>query len=772
LRAAYERQQAASKGKIQSAVMMAESSSPAVYTTLNLGTKNLQGGSETEEIVPMTLLYKTTANTAQGSIPVSVWLASSAYSDTMVNQVNSTVYASSSALRQDREMVAGEIGQIMAEVIVPRTVTTFGQILPVSGSRSEGVNVLVYDIKDDFSSTGSYIAGFFDMADKNPNGTNRMNCIHMDIYPSTPGGYLLSNLSNSGLRRQDFYHVLTHEMQHLVHYQYDPNETTWVNEGFSQFAIYRTFANQSFFSGARALVVLNPPTDVPSQVPHWLRSPGSSFLMNSTSGYSRGEPGIETISGRSTARSDSVELRGIGYLFFTYLWEQVGGNFQNDAGDQVFRNMIQSSSTGVASIQSGLDPLGKNFNDIFDNFVIALVLDGFSTLYEMDFYTQSSTATLNLDAYQANSSGDVTQMLPTIYMLSGYDFKHVKIQGNSTRSVVVKLTVTDDDEVTPASTNSFLMFDDGTGKMILDQSVSGTNQTIYVPAGKTSILALSNPSLYNKVVKVEYVYDLTSQSSATPKVVTTYTDGQSYPTSSGYLSIAPKVIYKETFTNNTSNELDLLNNNPDLISISACPAGNNCVNASYMVVKGNENTGVNASTVTVNGFSYYYSNLKLTPNTAYDLYFVNKSSTSVAFTPLLTTSAVVSASQNQPPSSTNSGTGSTATSSGGGGGCFVATASFGSLTNPLVQLLCRFRDEVLLQSKLGSSFVDIYYHYSPPVAAVIADHVLLRAMGILILLPFCLLVWLFFHPVLALLTLLLVVYSFSQRRTLVTEKCD
>jgi len=52
-------------------------------------------------------------------------------------------------------------------------------------------------------------------------------------------------------------------------------------------------------------------------------------------------------------------------------------------------------------------------------------------------------------------------------------------------------------------------------------------------------------------------------------------------------------------------------------------------------------------------------------------------------------------------------------------GCFIATASFGSELDPHVQLLRKFRDEVLLQSDLKEAFSKVlegYYHFSPPVA--------------------------------------------------------
>jgi hypothetical protein len=53
-------------------------------------------------------------------------------------------------------------------------------------------------------------------------------------------------------------------------------------------------------------------------------------------------------------------------------------------------------------------------------------------------------------------------------------------------------------------------------------------------------------------------------------------------------------------------------------------------------------------------------------------------------------------------------------------GCFIATAAYGSSLAPEVLTFRRFRDEILLTSKLGSIFVEFYYFVSPPLAWLIS----------------------------------------------------
>lgn len=64
----------------------------------------------------------------------------------------------------------------------------------------------------------------------------------------------------------------------------------------------------------------------------------------------------------------------------------------------------------------------------------------------------------------------------------------------------------------------------------------------------------------------------------------------------------------------------------------------------------------------------------------------------------------------------------TQTSSGDGGGCLIATATYGSELAPQVQQLRELRDNSLLQTESGTSFMntfnDFYYSFSP----VIADY--------------------------------------------------
>ncbi len=64
----------------------------------------------------------------------------------------------------------------------------------------------------------------------------------------------------------------------------------------------------------------------------------------------------------------------------------------------------------------------------------------------------------------------------------------------------------------------------------------------------------------------------------------------------------------------------------------------------------------------------------------------------------------------------------------GVGGCFIATAAYGSYMEPGVKVLRDFRDTYLVHTRIGRSFVNAYYRYSPPIADYIAQHSILKAV--------------------------------------------
>jgi len=72
---------------------------------------------------------------------------------------------------------------------------------------------------------------------------------------------------------------------------------------------------------------------------------------------------------------------------------------------------------------------------------------------------------------------------------------------------------------------------------------------------------------------------------------------------------------------------------------------------------------------------------------------------------------------------------------GVGPACFIATAAYGSILDPHVDALRRFRDKYLLTHSWGRKFVSFYYRHSPPMAHYIAQRPWARASARALLTP-------------------------------------
>lgn len=111
----------------------------------------------------------------------------------------------------------------------------------------------------------------------------------------------------------------------------------------------------------------------------------------------------------------------------------------------------------------------------------------------------------------------------------------------------------------------------------------------------------------------------------------------------------------------------------------------------------------------------------------------------------------------------------TTSGSSGGGGCFIATAAFGSYLDPHVKVLRHFRDNVLLQSALGTEFVKFYYKHSPPIADFIAHHNSLRMIMRFALTPLILSVE---YPLATVLLFVMAGAWFIRRRSTAKEQLE
>ncbi|MGC1378413.1 MAG: hypothetical protein WA821_19430 [Anaerolineales bacterium] len=107
---------------------------------------------------------------------------------------------------------------------------------------------------------GGSVAGYFSSPDEySPQAYQYSNAHEMFVF----------NADNSALSSQYTYGVLAHEFQHMIHWKQDRNETSWINEGFSELAV---LLNGYYTSGAASEYTNNP--DV--QLNDWGPDPGTN----------------------------------------------------------------------------------------------------------------------------------------------------------------------------------------------------------------------------------------------------------------------------------------------------------------------------------------------------------------------------------------------------------------------------------------------------------------------------------------------------------------
>jgi len=117
---------------------------------------------------------------------------------------------------------------------------------------------------------GYSIAGYFSAADEvHPLAHEYSNAHEMFLF----------NADNTQLRSEFTYGVLAHEFQHMIHWYQDRNETSWINEGFSEVA---SFLNDYDPGGFDWLYISDPdlqlndwPNEQDCTSPHY----GSGFLF-------------------------------------------------------------------------------------------------------------------------------------------------------------------------------------------------------------------------------------------------------------------------------------------------------------------------------------------------------------------------------------------------------------------------------------------------------------------------------------------------------------
>lgn len=231
---------------------------------------------------------------------------------------------------------AKNIGKEFDTHIDPLVKEKFGN--PSDVDKDGKVNILIYDIKDNFQETGSYTGGYFHPRDLyDVPYSNRAEIFYMDTYPSM-------GTDRNNLNEKKVYSTLAHEYQHMVNANQkllkekkQDGMDVWLDEAFAM-------ASEHMY--------------LKKSLDHRI-----DYYNNSRS-IANGHSLIKW-----NHRGDVLSNYSLSYLFSQYLKNQ------SNNGDKIFKEILQDpADTNVAlekAIHKHVDP-NMSLGEFMTNFRIAL----------------------------------------------------------------------------------------------------------------------------------------------------------------------------------------------------------------------------------------------------------------------------------------------------------------------------------------------------------------------------------------------------------------
>jgi len=212
------------------------------------------------------------------------------------------------------------------EVIYPTNTTNFGSEWKPGIDGDDRIYLLMFDIKDGYNGTGGFVGGYFYAIDAYQQEklpvhlkSNEREMLYLDINPSDPAS-------------DRFQNTIAHEFQHMIHFNQDSSEYTWVNEACSQIAPYLCGFGHA------------------NQVVSFMRTPDNSLTAWSKQ--------------QMLANYGQVYLWNY-YILHHYLRENP------EMRTQFFKSLVASKKQGVAGYVEALGAVSRGFTQTFDRFAIA-----------------------------------------------------------------------------------------------------------------------------------------------------------------------------------------------------------------------------------------------------------------------------------------------------------------------------------------------------------------------------------------------------------------
>jgi len=271
---------------------------------------------------------------------------------------------------------------------------TFGD--PPDVDLDHRIIILILDIKDGFTGSGGYVAGYFYSANEYPNGDpalggTKSNYTEIYYIDADPADLTTIAGLNDGMA------TTAHEFQHMIHWRWDDEETTFVNEGCSMIAEHICGYDLEY----------------------WF-----NLYQNDTNRYLFYWDDDDPFPDYARAA-----------LWTLYLCEQFPNNF--------LKELVANQFTGISGIDNTLEnhlpnlpiPPGRNFNTIFKDWLIANYVNGNSV--DERYTYQYSPLSKPIPIYTHIGSSDLSEKTETINPLSAH---YIKFSDGNNLSMVFNST--------------------------------------------------------------------------------------------------------------------------------------------------------------------------------------------------------------------------------------------------------------------------------------------------------------------------------------------
>jgi hypothetical protein len=212
--------------------------------------------------------------------------------------------------------------------IYPVNTSHFGYEWKPGIDADNRVFLLLSDIQDGYQNKNDgYVAGYFFAGDQMMQSefsghskvkSNEKEIIYIDTYPSDP-------------ESENYMEIVAHEFQHMIHYNQDSNEVTWVNEGCSQIAPVLCG-----FTAPRHYKLLK--SDADRSLNNW-------------------------------AKWNPMPDYGQVYLWNQYVLELL--NKKNLSPANFFKSLASSKEISIGGYIEAFAKHGLNFSDVFTEFTVA-----------------------------------------------------------------------------------------------------------------------------------------------------------------------------------------------------------------------------------------------------------------------------------------------------------------------------------------------------------------------------------------------------------------